>query len=48
MANWTQLPPQAKAALSKGIDDEVAGEPIEALEKKRDETLVKLLKVIYR
>ena len=47
MAAWTELPRRTKEALSKGIDDEVGGESIADLEKRRDEILVKLLKVIY-
>lgn len=46
MADWTSLPPHAKEALVRGVQEETGGKSPGEIAKWRDERLIKLLKII--
>jgi 3-hydroxyacyl-CoA dehydrogenase len=47
MANWTAIPPDANAALTQGVRDEMGSRSREDVEAWRDEKLASLLKLLY-
>lgn len=46
MATWTQLPPDTKAVLTKGVDDEMGDRSLQELMQWRDEKLIGMLKLL--
>ena len=47
MASWTEMPREAHEVLPKGVEKMVKGRKYEDLVSWRDETLIKLLKLLY-
>jgi len=46
MATWTSLPPEAKSILAEGVKEELRGRSLTEVTQWRDNTLIKLLKLI--
>ncbi len=46
MAKWTQTPETAVEKAINGVEEMTGGRPVEELERRRDERLVNLLKLL--
>jgi len=46
MDTWTSLPPEAKSILAEGVKEELRGRSLTEVTQWRDDTLIKLLKLI--
>lgn len=47
LATWTTLPPEAKAMLVDGLKAEMRDRTLSDMNRRRDEKLIKMLKILY-